>query len=281
MAAATLFYDLFSPQSDLALEKSVAAAEASKKESWLEANTAWLTGYTSAIRAMFLPQSINQDSNQAPEPTAVLTATTQPPPSASTIQLLRTEARKTLAALQQHPSHPFPATPNLDSALRESLRLNPVAGRGLNREILKPGGITTPSGTFLPQHVHVATAVSSMQRDVAMHGPGADKYEPLRFSDPDEASRGHPNAVHISPEFLSFGLGSRACPGRFFAAQVLKILFTVLLARYEVQSREQRPKGIQVSDNCVPDGEAVFGIRARKGLEDGGLDAEDEQLAGT
>lgn len=74
-----------------------------------------------------------------------------------------------------------------------------------------------------------------MQRD-AERREGADEYRPLRhYVAEGEAMQRQVPATQLSGDFLSFGLGRHACPGRFFAVQTIKAMLAGLLLRYEFE----------------------------------------------
>jgi cytochrome P450 len=62
-----------------------------------------------------------------------------------------------------------------------------------------------------------------------------DTYDMYRFhrmrSLPDEAIKAP--LVNSSPEHLAFGYGTQACPGRFFAAVLSKVILSHLLLKYD------------------------------------------------
>jgi cytochrome P450 len=71
-----------------------------------------------------------------------------------------------------------------------------------------------------------------------------------------------------SHTFLPFSHGRHACPGRFYAAQLLKLLLAELVLRYDVRGLEERPKNMMVSDLTVPpDGVSVWVKRRSNGDE--------------
>ena len=101
----------------------------------------------------------------------------------------------------------------LDSVIRESLRLNTFVARALQREVVQPGGVTTPDGLHLPQGTHISTIISAMQRDDEVW-ERANEFVPLRFykgekerQDPEEKQW---SAVHVTEQYLSFGFGRHA-----------------------------------------------------------------------
>ncbi|KIW32981.1 uncharacterized protein PV07_04487 [Cladophialophora immunda] len=183
----------------------------------------------------------------------------------------------------------------LDSALRESSRRASIIGVGVNQKVVAPGGITTPDGTHLPEGCMVATHSWGCHNDESLY-EGADKYKAFRFvelrdkissgvgdGDRDKAERekeyldkAHLSFIATSPSYLGFGHGRHACPGRFFAAQELKLLLAYLLSRYEIQmvmegglggnwnGKGIRPECYWAGPNHVPPMSAKVRVRRRK-----------------
>ena len=180
----------------------------------------------------------------------------------------------------------------LDSALRESSRRASIVGVGINQTVTAPGGVTTPEGWHLPEGCMVATHSWGNHNDETLY-PDASKYKPFRFVElreniPDTASanqadkeKAHLDKAHLSfiatsPSYLGFGHGRHACPGRFFAAQELKLLIAYVLTRYEVQmvmeggvggnwnGKGARPECYWMGPNHVPPTGAKVRVRRRK-----------------
>ena len=181
----------------------------------------------------------------------------------------------------------------LDSALRESSRRASIIGVGMNQRVTVPGGVTTPEGWHLPEGCMVATHSWGAHNDENLY-PDADKYKPFRFielrdkipdvsDDSERADReqayldkAHLSFIATSPSYLGFGHGRHACPGRFFAAQELKLLIAYLLTRYEIQmvmegglggnwnGKGVRPECFWIGPNHVPPTGAKVRVRRRK-----------------
>lgn len=88
--------------------------------------------------------------------------------------------------------------------------------------------------------------------------PSPDEFHPWRFSEMREASADDAlkhQAVNTSKEYLTFGLGKHACPGRFFAVNELKSMMAYIVMHYDVKMKEEgvRPanfiKGLSVFPN--------------------------------
>ncbi|KAL2417885.1 Cytochrome P450 monooxygenase [Exophiala dermatitidis] len=116
-----------------------------------------------------------------------------------------------------------------------------------------------------------------------------------RGGDRDDATKIYLDKAHLqfiatSPTYLGFGHGRHACPGRFFAANELKLLMAYLLTRYDVRmvldghehngnggEREDgngnglgvRPQCYWAGPNHVPPMGAKVRVRRRKTCVDG------------
>ena len=146
------------------------------------------------------------------------------------------------------------------------------------RQVTPACGVQLPSGETVPQGVWVGLPAAAIHHDAAFY-PEPDAYLPFRFSDEREklqAESGGPKALEASKlamtatsqTFLPFSHGRHVCPGRFYAAQLLKLLLAELVLRYDVRGLEERPKNVTVSDLTVPpDGVLVWVKRRGSGAE--------------
>lgn len=134
------------------------------------------------------------------------------PTATSLIAELREEADAIMPKLESDP-RAVRDMYKLDSVIRESLRLGSFQGRGLQREVVKPGGVTTPDGLYLPQGTRICTPMSSRQQDEEIW-ENANEYIPMRFYVPPEDRKGSEekqwSAVHVTEQFLAFGFGKHA-----------------------------------------------------------------------
>lgn len=162
----------------------------------------------------------------------------------------------------------------LDSLIRETLRYQPITPQGLIRQVVKPGGVTTPDGVFLPEGTHIHSLVKHMHHDTDIFGEGADSFDPFRFYHPPASSsssqsslnqeRKQKIAVQVSADYLPWGLGKHACPGRFFAVHVMKLILGHLFSEYDLQPLEKMPKIVEIADMEFPSEEVVVKMRKRK-----------------
>lgn len=88
-----------------------------------------------------------------------------------------------------------------------------------------------------------------------------DGYRFLRMRATDERSA---QLVSTSISHPAFGHGQHACPGRFFAANEIKIALAHMLLKYEWKLPEGfDPKPISHGMNLLPDPSATLLIRRR------------------
>ncbi|KAI9687450.1 MAG: hypothetical protein M1822_002059 [Bathelium mastoideum] len=144
----------------------------------------------------------------------------------------------------------------MDSLIRESMRYNPIGETGLERAVGKKGGFTFSNGVHVPQGALLAAPIKGYQRDEAAY-PGG--FNPRRSMEDPE----HPKMTDISPNFLNFGLGRGACPGRFFTSNLLKLTLTHLLLDYDFVRLEQRPENVRKVTLDEPCGRHLITLKKR------------------
>lgn len=159
----------------------------------------------------------------------------------------------------------------LDSTFRESQRINTVLSVGPLRIVSAKDGVETPSGVHVPKGYQVGIPAYSIHFDEDIWGSDAGDFKPFRFSDKrkdaqatkDHLQRARQAWATTSPEYLSFGAGKNSCPGRFFAAGLLKVLMANILSKYDFQFQEERPKNVWFGTNHLPPTDAKIRIRRR------------------
>ncbi|KAI6103575.1 cytochrome P450 [Pisolithus sp. B1] len=114
---------------------------------------------------------------------------------------------------------------------------------------------TLADGTFIPRGTILAFPVYEMHHDDSVfENPNA--FEPFRFAETrnkESKGSGH-QMVTLTPDVLSFGLGTHACPGRFFAATVLKTMLAHIVMSYDVklEGGKSRPQSLRMGRSIVP-----------------------------
>ncbi|KAJ9611675.1 hypothetical protein H2200_004859 [Cladophialophora chaetospira] len=184
-----------------------------------------------------------------------------------------------------------------DSTLRESSRIGSFLGAGLSRKVMVLEGITAPNGTFCPYGSYVSVPTNGVHNDPEYY-PDAATYDPFRFSIQREScpelldvqdeklpsdlsatkathTRSSSNTdeyikkanlsfVSTSPTYHPFGHGRHACPGRFFAANELKLLLAYMIMNYEFEPLMKRPPSKWIGTSLVPPLTDTVRIRRRK-----------------
>ncbi|OSX67134.1 hypothetical protein POSPLADRAFT_1164419 [Postia placenta MAD-698-R-SB12] len=140
----------------------------------------------------------------------------------------------------------------LDSFMRESQRLSGISGISVMRKVLQD--ITLSDGTYLPKGTLVVAAAFATHTDERYY-ENPEVFEPFRFYDmrtENDALR--KQYVNTSREFITFGHGKHACPGRFFAVNELKAMMAYIILHYDVKLEEgvSRPENVWIWHNISP-----------------------------
>jgi cytochrome P450 len=100
---------------------------------------------------------------------------------------------------------------HVDSALRESLRVNGFIERGILKMVVAPGGLTLPDGSHVPRGTKVGVSGYSVHHDEANY-THAMRYDAFRFVDNQETGveKRPRGLVNTSEKFLGFSHGSHA-----------------------------------------------------------------------
>ncbi|KAI9772563.1 MAG: hypothetical protein M1839_002445 [Geoglossum umbratile] len=173
----------------------------------------------------------------------------------------------------------------LDSAIRENMRERGLLLKAFIRVVLPPSGITLENGLHLPQGTTVAVPAYSIHHDPDIY-PNPMEYDAFRFvgREPDSSSKpeetdgeprengegykarsGHIPLVTSSAQFLAFGSGRHTCPGRFMAADVMKLITAYIILNYEIQPLPVRPPSRAIAFSMIPPMRATLKVRRRKG----------------
>jgi cytochrome P450 len=147
----------------------------------------------------------------------------------------------------------------LDSVLRESQRMSPPTVLGLKRLFKQP--YTFSTGLHIPQGTYVALPTMAIENDPD-HTADPETFDGLRsyrlLQGEIEGGRGKESSNHQFSSFertvLNFGYGKSACPGRYFASLIVKIVFVKLLTEYDFQfvPGTGRPKNYVVHEFLFP-----------------------------
>ncbi|KAF8435729.1 cytochrome P450 [Boletus edulis BED1] len=149
----------------------------------------------------------------------------------------------------------------LDSFLKECLRFEGLLSASLSRKAVKD--FTFSDGTFIPKGTLIAAATVSIHHNKDFY-ENPDVFEPFRFvgMHDEDGSHSRHQYTSTSAEFLPFGHGRHACPGRFFAANELKSMLAHVVVTYDVklQDNETCPQSWHIGSfiSANPHAKVVF-----------------------
>lgn len=183
----------------------------------------------------------------------------------------------------------------MDACLRESSRLASIIGLGVNVKVVAEDGIAAPDGTHCPKGSLLSVPSWAIHNDAELY-PEPLKFKPERYfasdtqahtipmtgSDleekPTEQAQADRNRQYLdranlsftttSSTYLGFGHGRHACPGRFFAAQELKLLLAYMFTNYEMELEDKaedggRVRNVWMGPNHVPPLKARIRVRRK------------------
>jgi sterol 14-demethylase len=114
--------------------------------------------------------------------------------------------------------------PNLEAALKETLRLHPplVLLLRVAQEEIELGGHRIPAGTMVG-------ATPRVSNRIAEDFPDPERFDPGRYVDPRQED------LTNRWTWIPFGAGKHRCVGNAFAMMQLKAIFSVILRDYEFE----------------------------------------------
>lgn len=145
----------------------------------------------------------------------------------------------------------------LDSILRESQRMSPPTILGMKRLFMQPHQFS--NGLHVPKGTYTCLPIFAIENDPS-HTPQPEVFDGLRSYrynrsielGNDKTSYDGEKRVFSSTDqnALNFGYGKSACPGRYFASLIIKILFVNLLTKYDFEflPGTGRPKNIMAHE---------------------------------
>ena len=130
--------------------------------------------------------------------------------------------------------------------------------------------ITLPNGTKIPKNTRLIVSNEHMYKSSLGVYEDAEKFDGYRFLRMREAQDGQANTsllVSTSPKHMGFGHGRNACPGRFFAANEVKIALCHMLLKYDfkfVGGSTPQPKVMWLGFAMMADPTGSLMIRRRR-----------------
>ncbi|KAJ4247432.1 hypothetical protein NW762_013107 [Fusarium torreyae] len=168
----------------------------------------------------------------------------------------------------QGSKRPLAQMGKLDSAIRESQRKNTFVAIGVGRVVIAEKGVTFPSGTHVRKGLSVAVPGYSVLQDPEVY-PDSKTYQPLRFYkarhgiEDDNVKSAREALPTTSQNFLGWGSGRSACPGRFFASNEIKTMIAYISLRYDIEHLPERPRNTWIAQNRIPPMRATLRIRRK------------------
>ncbi|PVF93220.1 cytochrome P450 [Serendipita vermifera] len=178
----------------------------------------------------------------------------------------------------------------LDSFVRETQRLSGISNISMARTAIQD--FTFSNGVRVAKGEMVQAVGNPLHHDPEIY-PDPMEFKPFRFYEMAEEEKAR-NASHKydmitpSPEFLAWGLGKHACPGRWYASMIVKHLLAYILVYYEFKFAEStvaaaikananakspgsgpdvpnpRPKDFSLAGACLPNTSAEVLFRKRR-----------------
>lgn len=128
----------------------------------------------------------------------------------------------------------------MDSVLKETQRLKPPGMVSMQR--YATDDVSLKDGLFIPKGSSIGVSAHwSWDSSVYPEPEKYDGYRFLKLAQNPETEKIAP-FVSTSPQHLAFGHGKHACPGRFFAANEIKIALAHILLKYDLKLAENAPQ---------------------------------------
>ncbi|KAJ5735491.1 Cytochrome P450, partial [Penicillium malachiteum] len=147
----------------------------------------------------------------------------------------------------------------LDSFLKECQRLHPPAAVSAHRVCVT--SLQLSNGVVLKPGTHVGVPSGWIQRSSPSY-TDPEIFDGFRFAKHRAAGTSNSKLVDLSSDYLVFGMGVHACPGRWMASALLKMVFAHLILRFDLlpDSAERTLTGsLSFEEFYVPN----FGLKVR------------------
>lgn len=133
--------------------------------------------------------------------------------------------------------HKLQNLPLLDSFIKETVRLHPLDTYAVRRKALQNYQFSN-GGPFVPCGATVCISAYDKMHDPVDY-PSPNSYRPRRFVDIESPVRGT-RFTDVSEKFPTWGFGSLACPGRFHASIIIKLILAHLVCKFELKLEDEK-----------------------------------------
>ncbi|PGH20409.1 hypothetical protein AJ80_03554 [Polytolypa hystricis UAMH7299] len=167
----------------------------------------------------------------------------------------------------------------MDSVIKESQRVKPIASVALVRLVMED--VKFSDGTILPKGTKAGFSMDRMW-DPSVH-PDPERWDGYRFlnmrtdTDKNPSQANTAQLVSTCANHMAFGHGMHSCPGRFFAANEIKVFLCHFLLKYDFRLVEgaAEPRVWETGFSMNADPLANIEVRRRKEEMDlDGLEAQ-------
>lgn len=177
----------------------------------------------------------------------------------NTIAILREEVTRIMGEDKKWTKAKIHKMYKADSVARETMRCNSVGTRSILRKVMVHG-LVTDTGITLPKGSLISFLSQPAQMDEETYQE-PHKYDPFRFSRMRDVASSSANTNSLSfvstgSNYLPFGHGKHAYPGRFLLDFELKIIIAYVLGNYDIKFPEgydgKRPENRWLGEASFP-----------------------------
>lgn len=134
----------------------------------------------------------------------------------------------------------------IDNFLKESHRFGSNSTLVMLRKVMHD--FTFSDGKVVPKGCIIASPTYVVHHDNAIYS-SPNTFDPFRFARPNRDGDGtREQLISISSDFMVFGHGRHACPGRAFAALVQKTLLARIVTSYDLKLEDNAPRSLKTSE---------------------------------
>lgn len=116
--------------------------------------------------------------------------------------------------------------------MKEFLRLHPLTFATFEHRALQ--AFILSNGQYIPKGTILDIPSDTISRDAEIF-PDPETFNPWRDDGPEDAQH---QFVSVSHFIGFFGYGAHACPGRFFAANEIKMILARTLLTYDIRMKD-------------------------------------------